>query len=93
LLASALVKAAPVNCELLVGIEDFGLAVTSESVLQCLDAEGRSIVIDSRQDRTRRSPVQDDSGIDEATRHRDVVMSIAQTWVRRVIALPRSRYG
>src|SRR5258708_19522941 len=25
----------------LVGIEDFGLAVTSEGVLQCLDAEGR----------------------------------------------------
>src|ERR1017187_4067828 len=38
----------------LVGVEDFRPAVTSQSILQGLDAEGSSIVIDSRQDRTRR---------------------------------------
>jgi hypothetical protein len=31
--------------------------------------------------------------IDEAARHRDVVMFIAQAWFDRVISIPGSRYG
>src|SRR5712672_94912 len=38
----------------LVGVEDFRPAMTNESILQCLDAEGCFHLIDSRQDRTRR---------------------------------------
>lgn len=40
----------------LISVEDFGLAVTRQSVLQCLGPQGRLIVIDSRHDRTRGTP-------------------------------------
>src|SRR5260370_805521 len=57
----------------LVGIEDFGLAVTSEGVLQCLDAEGR-LHRDRQPPRQNPAgrPVENDSEIHEAARHRDV---------------------
>src|SRR5881396_1431746 len=57
----------------LVGIEDFGLAVTSEGVLQRLDAEGllHRDRQPPRQNPTSR-PVEDDSEIHEAACHRNV---------------------
>ena len=57
----------------LVGVEDFRPAMTSESILQCLDAEGR-LHRDRqppRQNTTCR-PVQHHGEIDEAVRHRNV---------------------
>src|SRR5258708_12519540 len=56
----------------LVGIADFGLAVTSEGVLQCLDAEAR-LHRDRQPPRQNPAgcPAENDSEIPEAARHRD----------------------
>src|SRR4051794_22375811 len=57
----------------LISVEDAGLAVTGQSSLQSLDAEGR--LHRDRQPPGQNPagrPIQDDSEIDEATRHGDV---------------------
>src|SRR5712671_1801230 len=57
----------------LVGVEDFRPAMTRESILQCLDAEGR--LHRDRQppgQNTTCRPIEHDGEIDEAVRHRDI---------------------
>src|SRR5260370_21831399 len=70
---SSPVNAEPVNCEPWSVFEDFRPAMTSESILQRLDAEG--CFHGDRQpprQNTTCCPVQHHGEINEATRHRDV---------------------
>src|ERR1700737_404658 len=87
-----LVNSMPVKLAALIGVEDLGLVVPCQGVLQGLDAEigAERVRQPPGQNRTT-VPVHDRDQIQEPLGHRDIGDVRHQTWLTRSIDNPPSR--
>jgi len=87
------VKASLVNCDPLVGIEDLGLTVAAQGLLQAVHAEPRLQGVGHPPgEHPTRIPVHHRDQVGKSMLQVDgQVMSLLHTWFGRTISMPRSR--